>query len=269
MTALEKLNNRIRQNYHISVGLDTDLDKIPAHIKKYSNPLFEFNRRIIDATYKEACAYKLNYAFYERFGAEGFRQLKETIDYIPSEVLTIADSKRGDIGNTANQYAKSTFEYFNSDAVTLAPYMGFDSIEPFVQYNDKLNFILALTSNKSSSDFEKQKMNNGKFLYQTGLHKVNEWNKANNLGVVFGATNPNELSENFRLIKNLPVLLPGIGAQGGDLEKVVKIFKQNESNKFVINVSRSLIFADDTENFADKSNEKLIELNKQIDKILS
>lgn len=266
MTAQKKLVNKTSERLHISVGLDTDLDKIPAHIKNYDNPLYEFNKRIIDATYDSVCAYKLNFAFYERFGHEGLKQLKATIEYIPSDVLIIADSKRGDIGNTAVHYAKSIFEHFKADAVTLAPYMGYDSVKPFVDYENKLSFVLALTSNRSSSDFEKQKLANGKLLFQEVIHKVNDWNKKNNLGLVFGATNPCELSENFNILRNIPVLLPGIGAQGGDLKQIVELFKQNESVNFIINVGRALIYADDTEKFSEKSREKLGELNNEIKK---
>ena len=177
MTAQEKLRKRINEGFHICVGLDSDISKLPKHLLYKENPILEFNKIIIEATYKEAVAFKINFAFYENWGIEGLETLEKTIEFIGEEVLIIADAKRGDIGNTSKKYAESVFDYFKCDAVTLHPYMGFDSIEPFISYKDKISFILGLTSNSSSSDFEKQMLQNGKYLYQEVISKTNEWNK--------------------------------------------------------------------------------------------
>ncbi|MBU2492561.1 MAG: orotidine-5'-phosphate decarboxylase [Bacteroidetes bacterium] len=264
MTSQEKLNVRTSEGLHICVGLDTDINKIPEHLKKYDNPVFEFNKIIIESTQQTAAAFKINFAFYERDGIEGLRNLEKTIKLIPDNVLIIGDSKRGDIGNTSQMYAESMFKHFNLDASTLNPYMGIDSISPFLEYENKINFILALTSNKSSFDFEKQKLEDGSFLYQKVIKKVNEWNSKNNCGIVFGATNSQELNENMNLINKLFVLLPGVGAQGGSLEDVVKAFKSIDSKNYIINVSRALLYADASINFGEIANSVLNDYNKKV-----
>jgi orotidine-5'-phosphate decarboxylase len=171
------------------------------------------------------------------------------LEFIPKDVLTMADAKRGDIGNSSKMYAQSIFDYCNFDSVTLHPYLGYDSLSPFLEFDSKLNFILVLTSNPSASDFEKQKLENGNFLYQEVLSKVNSWNKNNNCGIVFGATNAEELKSNISAFGKLPVLLPGVGAQGGNLQDVVKIFSSNGNNNFLINISRALLYTDSTLEF--------------------
>lgn len=264
MTAQQKLQQRINQCLHVCVGLDTDFKKIPDNLKNVSNPIVEFNKIIIESTYKEAAAYKINFAFYEKDGTKGIDNLYKTLELIPDGVLTIADAKRGDIGNTSQMYAESIYNHFNFDSITLHPYMGFDSLSPFLDYKDKINFILALTSNKGSEDFEKLKLSDGKFLYQKVIEKVDEWNKNQNCGIVFGATNSSELRDNISSIKNLPVLVPGVGAQGGSLEEVVRIFNENNSNQFLINVSRSLIYADPTINFATTTSRTIKDYNSLI-----
>jgi orotidine-5'-phosphate decarboxylase len=268
MNALEKLVNHNNNNKFVCVGLDTDFEKLPLHIKSSANPVLNFNKAIIDSTSDYCAAYKINFAFYEKDGEEGLKILAETIDYIPSNILIIADAKRGDIGNTSRMYAKSVFEHYNCDAVTLNPLMGGDSLEPFLDYNDKLNFILALTSNKGAKDFEKLKLSNGKLLYQQIIEKVKEWNLNNNCGIVFGATNSNELKENINSFGTLPVLLPGIGAQGGSLEDVINSFKTADRKSFLINVSRGIIYKSSGEDFAEMAKEEILRLNKSIDKIL-
>ena len=264
MTAQEKLHRQIEKNHHISVGLDTDLDKIPLFMRDEKYPLFEFNKKIIDSTQDSAAAYKINFAFYEKYGSEGIKQLEKTLEYVPEENLIIADSKRGDIGNTSRMYADSVFHHFKADAVTLHPYMGIDTVQPFIDHKDKFSFILALTSNPSSADFEKQLLNSGKPLYSEVINKVNDWNINRNCGVVFGATNPAELSENIGLLKDLVVLIPGIGAQGGDLNEIVKILKISNIDKFIVNISRALIYADSSAVFAEVCRNKLVELNDKI-----
>ncbi len=201
MTALEKLSGQNKNGKFICVGLDPDIDKIPEHLKEYKNPILEFNKAIIDSTKNDAAAYKLNFAFYEKDGADGFKTLKETLALIPKDVLIIGDAKRGDIGNTSNMYAKSIFQYFRCDASTIHPYMGADSVLPFLEDETKLNFILALTSNPGASDFEKLKLDDGTFLFQSVIKKVIEWNKKKNCGIVFGATKSDELKDNISLLK--------------------------------------------------------------------
>ena len=264
MRAQDKLKNRIDKGLHICVGLDSDITKIPAHIRELPESIFEFNKMIIDATIEYANSYKLNFAFYEKEGIAGIEILKKTIDYIGDEVLIIGDAKRGDIGNTSKKYAESVFDFFKCDAITLHPYMGYESIEPFIIYDDKISFILGLTSNPSSADFEKQKLINGKYLYQEVIAKTNEWNKKNNCGLVFGATNLEELKNNILSFNNMPILLPGIGAQGGSLQEVVTVFKEYGKNNFIINISRGLIYIDSTDKFTKTVQNKLQEYNKQI-----
>lgn len=267
MTAQQKLRQKLKQNLHICVGLDTDFNKIPNHLKNNSSPIVEFNKIIIENTYKEAAAYKINFAFYEKDGSKGIDNLYKTLELIPKDVLTIADAKRGDIGNTSQMYAESIYNHFHFDSVTLHPYMGFDSLSPFLDFKDKLNFVLALTSNKGSEDFEKLKLSDGKYLFQKVIEKIVEWDKNQNCGLVFGATNSSELRDNIPLMKNLPVLLPGVGTQGGSMEEVVKIFKENNSNQFLINISRSLIYADSTINFASITSKIIKDYNSLINSI--
>lgn len=268
MTAQEKLLSRLKQHKHICVGLDTDINKIPAHLKNSNDPVFEFNKAIIEATSNEAGAYKINLAFYERKGTAGFASLEKTLNILPDDVLIIGDAKRGDIGNTSLMYAQSIFDHFNFDAVTLHPYMGYDSLKPFIDYSNKLHFILALTSNPGSADFEKQKLESGRFVYQQVISKSNEWNQNKNIGIVFGATNPEELKQEIENFKDLFILLPGIGAQGGSLEDVVSSFKKFQNNNFILNVSRGIIYADGSTDYANAASQRLVDYNKQIIEIL-
>jgi len=269
MTALEKLQTKQNDGFHICVGLDSDLSKIPPHLKKSSAPLFAFNKTIIEATRDIAAAYKINLAFYEKEGKKGIGALEETLNLLPADTLIIGDAKKGDIGNTSRMYASSLFEHFKFDASTLHPYMGYDSVQPFLDYKDKLNFMLVLTSNPGNKDFEKIKTEDGKFLYQVILNKVNDWNDSKNCGIVFGATNPGELKENLNFFKDLPVLLPGVGSQGGNLEEVTEIFESAGNTNYLVNVSRALIYADSSENFGRKTSEKLTEMNKTVKRIIS
>jgi len=264
MTALEKLLQKNEEGKFICVGLDTDLKRIPAHLKNYSDPVFEFNKAIIKKTYKHAAAYKLNFAFYESNGDVGFRTLEKTIAFIPKEILTIGDAKRGDIGNTSQMYAHAIFNQFKCDASTINPLMGEDSVLPFLEDPAKLNFILALTSNPGANDFEKLKLKDGSYLFQKIIDKVKAWNKKNNCGIVFGATKIEELQENIDRFGKLPVLLPGVGAQGGSLEGVVKLFKEKKRIGFIINVSRSIIYKSEKNDFAFASEKEIIVLNKII-----
>lgn len=269
MKAIQKLNSANSLDKYICVGLDTDSRKLPRCLAASKNPVVEFNRRIIEVTKKSAAAYKLNLAFYESEGIVGLKNLEETLSFIPKEILIIADGKRGDIGNTSSLYAKSIYEHFKFDSATLNPYMGQDSLGPFLSYSDKLNFILALTSNPGSGDFQKQLMNNGNYLYQFVIERVHSWNKSSNCGIVFGATNVNELKENIGVIKDLPLLIPGVGAQGGSLEDVTHVLFSKNKSPFLINVSRGIIQKSTDEDFAEAAITELAFLNQVISKNLS
>lgn len=270
MKAIEKLDTKIGQKKHICVGLDTDPKKIPQHLLSEENPVLAFNKAIIEATCQGAAAFKLNFAFYEAEGINGLSTLKRTIEYIhekDSTLLVIGDAKRADIGNSSKKYAQALFDKFNVDASTLHPYMGTDSLKPFIEYKEKLHFILALTSNPSAMEFEKLELKSGGFVFQEIIKKVHEWDNDDNCGLVFGATNPEELEENMELIGRLPVLLPGIGAQGGSLEKTVKTFCDHGRLHFLINSSRGIIYKDNTENFAEVAHEEVNKLNNAVREI--
>lgn len=267
MSVIKKLISANETGKYICIGLDTDPKKIPSHLNSLKNPVVEFNKRIIESTKDDVAAYKLNLAFYESEGISGLENLIETLSFIPENILTIADGKRGDIGNTSSLYARSIFEHFNFDSSTLNPYMGKDSLEPFLDYNTKLNFILTLTSNPGSSDFQKLQLKNGNFLYQDVIKKIHNWNKNSNCGIVFGATNLNELKENLILIDDLPMLIPGVGAQGGSLEDVTSTLFASNKSSFLINVSRGIIQKSFGEDFAEAARIELLSLNQIIFKI--
>lgn len=264
MNAIQKLNLANKSGRYICIGLDSDPKKLPVHIYSYKKPVVEFNRQIIEATKDSAAAYKLNLAFYESEGTTGLKNLEETLSFIPDEILTIADGKRGDIGNTSNLYAHSIFNHFKFDSTTLNPYMGQDSLEPFLLYQEKLNFILALTSNPGSADFQKQKLESGEYLYQNVIRKIHNWNKNENCGIVFGATNISELKINIQLIDSLPMLIPGVGAQGGSLEDVIKILFSEKKYSFLINISRGIIHKSLGEDFAEAAKNELSSLNQSV-----
>ena len=268
MTAQEKLIARNNERKFICVGLDSDINKIPAHLLSSENPILEFNKAIIGNTSEYAAAYKLNFAFYEKEGAKGFENILKTISFIPKNILIIADAKRGDIGNTSQMYADAVYDHFNFDALTIHPYMGRDSVIPFLARQDKLNLVLALTSNPGAADFEKLQLNDGTYLFQKVIAKVKEWNMNGNCGIVFGATKSSELYENMDLISNLPVLLPGVGAQGGSLEDVVNAFKSKNRKNYLINSSRGIIYKDNTASYAIEAKKEILKLNEKIENIL-
>lgn len=262
MRAIQKLQTANSVGKYICVGLDTDIAKLPSHLSSTNNPIIEFNKKIIEATSDSAAAYKLNLAFYESEGIKGLQNLEETLSLIPDDVLTIADGKRGDIGNTSSHYAKSLYDHFNFDSTTLNPYMGKDSLDPFLSYEEKLNFILCLTSNPGSVDFQKLKLQNDTFLYQDVINKVHSWNSNTNCGLVFGATNLDELKENIESIGDLPLLIPGVGAQGGSLVEITKVLFTESKATFLINVSRGIIQKSTGEDFAEAAKDELNSLNK-------
>lgn len=269
MTALDKLKSKNKELKYICVGLDTDINKIPNHLKNSEDPILEFNKAIINETCNYAAAYKINFAFYEKLGAKGFEILKRTISLIPDDILIIGDAKRGDIGNTSQMYAESLFDFFNLDSITINPYLGEDSVIPFLRRENRIVFILALTSNPGAEDFEKLRLTtSGQFLFQKVIEKVKSWNKRNNCGIVFGATKIEELKENIKSFENLPVLLPGIGAQGGRLEDVVATFKENNRRDFIINISRGIIYKSSDKNFAKIAKKEIINFNNSVKAIL-
>jgi orotidine-5'-phosphate decarboxylase len=269
MNAIEKLNKKNQEGKFICIGLDTDINKLPACVKGKANPVLEFNKAIIDKCSGHAAAYKLNFAFYERGGYKGLQTLEDTIALIPEDIMIIADAKRGDIGNTSQMYAEAILSKMNFDSITVNPYMGEDSIAPFIKIPDKLIFILALTSNSGASDFEKMKLGNGLYLYQLVIEKVNQWNTNNNCGIVFGATKPEELYQNMKRIGELPVLLPGVGAQGGSMEDVLKTFKEFKRKDFLINVSRGIIYKSNGTDYAEAALAELVSLNEYARQLLN
>jgi len=240
-------NIRHKESF-LCVGLDTDPDKIPQFLLDFDDPIFEFNKRIIDATKDLCVAYKPNIAFYEALGPKGWESLEKTINYIPDNIFTIADAKRGDIGNTSDRYAKAFFEYLNFDAITVAPYMGIDSVSPFLAYEDKWVILLGLTSNKGSTDFQRIQDQNGEPLYKSVLKKSQHWGSPDNLMFVVGATHPDDFIGIREVASEHFLLVPGIGAQGGDLEGVVKN-GSNDHCGLLINSSRGIIYAGDGEDF--------------------
>lgn len=262
MTSQQKIISKNDEGKFICVGLDTDINKIPTHLKEETDAVFKFNQAIIDATKDYAAAYKINFAFYERAGADGINELERTVELIPEDILSIADAKRGDIGNTSEMYAKSVYEHFCFDAVTLHPYMGKDSLQPFLDYSDKMNYILVLTSNPGANDFEKLELKDGSFLYQRVLKNISEWNQNINCGIVFGATKIVELKSNINSFGELSILLPGVGAQGGSLEDVNKVFKTANRKNYLVNVSRGIIYKSSGEDFAEAARDEIISLNK-------
>ena len=241
------VDNIRKKRSFLCIGLDTDLSQLPSHIKESKWPLFQFNKEIIDNTHDLCVSYKPNLAFYEAEGADGWIQLKMTIDYIKekdSSILVVADAKRGDIGNTAQRYAKAFYESLNCDAVTLAPYMGRDSIDPFLQYKDKWSIILALTSNSSADEFETLTVSNEPSmpLYKKVILQSNQWGDKDNIMFVVGATRAQKLKEIREFCPDHFFLVPGVGAQGGTIEEVAK-YGMNSNIGLLINVSRSLIYA--------------------------
>ncbi len=264
MNAQTKIKRKNDELKFVCVGLDTDIKKIPQFILQEKDPIYFFNKKIIEATREHTAAYKINFAFYEVFGSYGFEMIRKTLEEIPDDILIIADAKRGDIGNTSEMYAKSIYEHFRFDSVTLNPYMGFDSLEPFINYKDKLNFILGLTSNPGANDIEKVELKDGRKIFQMVIDKILEWNRINNnCGIVFGATNSVELNQNISRMKNCFVLLPGAGKQGGSFEEIVKIFYAFQRKDFLVNMSRSIIYSNETTLFDKSAEEEIIKLNQQ------
>jgi len=261
---------RIKKSF-LCVGLDTEFEKIPESIRSVEQPQLEFNRGIIHATHSQVIAYKLNTAFYEARGADGWKEMEQTVALIRSvdpDIMVIADAKRGDIGNTSEMYARAFFDRMNVDAVTVSPYMGYDSISAFLKRNDRWVIILAVTSNKSAEDFQFLKVNDGEeTLYEKVLLTSKKWGTADNIIYVAGATRSEQILQIRKHIPDHFLLVPGIGAQGGSLEEVAG-YGINSRCGLIINSSRAIIFADHSQNFARTAHEKAVEIQQQMESIL-
>jgi orotidine-5'-phosphate decarboxylase len=261
MNAYEKLTRITKENNSIlCVGLDTDINKLPTHFTRDIKGMIDFNREIISATKDLVNSYKINFAFYEEYGIEGWTALKKTFEMIPDNIFTIADAKRGDIGNTSKSYAKSCFDYFNADSITVNPYMGVDSVEPFLEYKDKMTFLLCLTSNVGSCDFQRL-VAQDRDVYKHVLCTSRKWAGPENLGYVVGATHSDELAALRKHAPDRVFLIPGIGAQGGDIAKT-KI--ANANGPAIVNLSRGIIYASKGPDFADCAREKAEEYRKAL-----
>jgi orotidine-5'-phosphate decarboxylase len=238
------------KNSYLCVGLDTDLEKIPSHLLSEKDPVFEFNKQIIDATHKYAVAYKPNLAFYEALGAKGWESLQKTLEYIPTDIFTIADAKRGDIGNTSSLYAKAFFEQLNFDSITVAPYMGEDSVKPFLTFTNKWVILLVHTSNQGASDFQLiESKTSGHKLYEEVLLRAQTWGNPDQLMFVVGATQSDKIAAIRKLAPDHFFLVPGVGAQGGDLELVSK-YGLNRQCGLLVNSARAIIYASSGKDFA-------------------
>jgi orotidine-5'-phosphate decarboxylase len=260
----QELSHQIKsKSSYLCVGLDTDINKIPKHLLKEKDPIFEFNKQIIDATIDYAVAYKPNIAFYEALGVKGWESLQKTIEYLPKDVFTIADAKRGDIGNTSKMYAQAFFEQMNFDSITVAPYMGSDSVEPFLEFEDKWVILLALTSNEGGKDFQFEELKSGEKVYQKVLEVSQKWGTKENLMYVVGATRSKEFQEIRKSVPDHFLLVPGVGAQGGNLKELSK-YGLNKDGGLLVNSSRGIIYASSGEDFAKVAGEKAKSIQQEM-----
>lgn len=257
-----------KKRSYLCIGLDTDPDKIPKHLLSGSDPIFEFNKQIIDATHQYCVAYKPNVAFYEALGSKGWDSLQKTLEYIPKNIFTIADAKRGDIGNTSSLYAKAFFQQMEFDSITVAPYMGEDSVKPFLQFKNKWVILLAHTSNPGSSDFQLMESKvTGRKLYEEVILKSQQWGSPEQLMYVVGATQSEKIEEIRKLAPDYFFLVPGIGAQGGDLEIVSK-FGMNKKCGLLVNSARAIIYASALKDFAESARKECVILQQQMARYL-
>jgi len=275
MTREELYNEIQKKKSFLCIGLDTDLKKIPRHLHSSSDPVFEFNKQIIDATHDLCVAYKPNIAFYESIGSAGWESLEKTADYLKKfkNIFTIADAKRGDIGNTSSMYAQAFFGLMDFDAITVAPYMGEDSVTPFLQYEGKWVILLALTSNKGANDFQTTPLSSGRGaggeakLFERVLETSQQWGNSDNMMYVIGATRAEMLADVRRIVPDHFLLVPGVGAQGGSLQEVTK-FGMNKQCGLLVNSSRNIIYASDKEDFATKAREEALRMQKEMASLL-
>ena len=269
MTRQHLIEQIQQKKSYLCIGLDTDTTLIPKHLQSHPDAIFEFNKQIIDATKDLCVSYKINTAFYEAMGLKGWEAMQKTVDYIPSEHFTIADAKRGDIGNTSSQYAKAFFEVLNFDAITVAPYMGEDSVRPFLEYDNKWTIVLGLTSNKGANDFQKLSVSKKSeedllmvptiadphrqlYLYQQVIETIAQWGTPDNLMFVTGATRASDFETIRDIIPQHFLLVPGVGFQGGNLAEVSK-YGLNKDAGLLVNASRAIIYASEKENFAEEA----------------
>ena len=260
---------KIKKSF-LCVGLDVDLNKIPKHLLELEDPIFEFNKAIIDATHDLVIAYKPNIAFFEAYGIKGWMSLQKTINYINEkhpEIFTIADAKRGDIGNTSSMYAKAFFEDLNFDSVTVAPYMGKDCVEPFLAFENKHTIMLALTSNEGAFDFQTLQVN-GKELYKQVLETSKTWKNSKNLMYVVGATKAEYFTEVRKIVPDSFLLVPGVGAQGGSLQEVCK-YGMNDTVGLLINSSRAIIYASNGTDYAEVARAEALKIQQEMEEILT
>ncbi|WP_396174862.1 orotidine-5'-phosphate decarboxylase [Flavobacterium sp.] len=270
MTTTQLIEQIQLKKSFLCIGLDVDLTKIPQHLLQTDDPIFEFNKSIIDATHDLCVSYKPNTAFYEAYGLKGWQSLQKTIEYINSnypEIFTIADAKRGDIGNTSTMYAKAFLQDLNFDSVTVAPYMGKDSVEPFLAFENKHTIVLALTSNEGAFDFQ-TKLSDGKELYKYVLETSKTWKNSQNLMYVVGATKAEYFTEIRKIVPDSFLLVPGVGAQGGSLKEVCK-YGMNSNVGLLINSSRGIIYASNRMDFVEKAREEALKLQKEMEAILT
>ena len=267
VTRKELINEIRKKQSFLCIGLDTDPSKIPTFLKRKNDPIFEFNKSIIEATQHLCVAYKLNLAFYESLGEVGWQSLKKTLDYIPKNIFTIADAKRGDIGNTASMYAKTFFETYQFDSVTLSPYMGKDSITPFLDRKGKWAIVLGLTSNPGAEDFQMKELRSGEFIFEKVISTAKEWGNHENMMFVVGATKSEKLKRIREVAPKHFLLVPGIGAQGGSLEEVCEN-GLNQDVGLLINSSRGIIYASQAEDFAQAAANAAESIQSQMKAIL-
>jgi orotidine-5'-phosphate decarboxylase len=269
MTTQQLVQQIKHKKSFLCIGLDVDLTKIPQHLLELEDPIFEFNKAIIDATHDLCVSYKPNMAFYEAYGLKGWQSLEKTITYINEkypEIFTIADAKRGDIGNTSTMYAKAFLEDLNFDSVTVAPYMGKDSVEPFLAFENKHTILLALTSNDGAFDFQTKNVD-GEELYKVVIETSKRWKNSQNLMYVIGATKADYFTEIRKLIPESFLLVPGVGAQGGSLQEVCK-YGMNDTIGLLINSSRAIIYASYGDDFAQKAREEALKMQQEMEMIL-
>jgi len=259
-------NIKLKKSF-LCIGLDTDIIKIPAHLLSTADPVFEFNKAIIDATKDFCVAYKPNIAFYESMGPAGWESLRKTLEYIPDNIFTIADAKRGDIGNTSSMYAKTFFEHYNFDSVTVAPYMGEDSVTPFLEFKNKWVILLALTSNKGALNFQMDELIGGDRIFERVLKVSRHWGSDENLMYVVGATRGELFADIRKIVPEHFLLVPGVGAQGGSLEEVCK-YGMNSTCGLLVNASRSILYASQEMDFAEKAKIEAATLQREMETLL-
>lgn len=268
MKRSELISQIRKKKSFLCIGLDTDINKIPEHLKTSADPVFAFNRAIIDATKDFCVAYKPNIAFYESLGPKGWVSLNKTLEYIPDNIFTIADAKRGDIGNTSSMYAKTFLEQYNFDAVTVAPYMGEDSVTPFLEFENKWVILLALTSNKGAMDFQMDKLETGERVFEKVLKLSRQWGTNENMMYVAGATQARLFADIRKIIPDHFILVPGIGAQGGNLEEVCKYGMTTDCG-LLVNSSRNILYASSGTDFTEKATQEAYNIQQEMEQLLA